>query len=106
MSIEKETQAENYYDERNTAEDSIKSSHSELQRSTEYANEELYPLEKLKELAYEWGEEANNPNRSERSRKVCRMISLRATLECACILNNVALMTECYRAMNEQALAA
>ena len=110
MSKEKEIETEFF--ERNTPEDAIKSSHSELQRSTEYAankkgsEEPLYSLDQLKAIAEEWGEEAYNPIRSERSQKVCRTISLRATLECACILNNVDLMVECYRLMNEQALAA
>ena len=104
--MSKEKEVENYYDERETAEDSIKSSHSELQRSINYANEEMYSLEQLKVIAYEWGEEASNPIRSERSQKVCRQISLKATFECACLLDNVDLMVECYRLMNEQALAA
>ena len=102
----KEKETENEFYERDTPEDNIKSSHSELQRSVNYANEEMYTLEQLKAIAYEWGEEASNPIRSERSRKVCHQISLKATFECACILDNVNLMVECYRLMNEQALAA
>ena len=104
--MSKEKEVENYYDEHDTPEDNIKSSHSEIQRSTEYANEELYSLDQLRDIAIEWDEQANNPIRSERSRAVCRTMSLRATFECACLLNRVDVMVECYRALNEQALAA
>lgn len=104
MSKEKEVETE--FVERNTPEDNIKSSHSELQRSTEYANGAKYNLEQLRAIAEEWGNETFNPIRSSRSQEVCRRIALLATFECACILGNVSLMTECYRALSEQALAA
>ena len=102
----KEKETENYYDERETPEDAIKSSHSEFERSINYANEEMYSLEQLRDIAIEWGEQADNPIRSERSKAVCRQISLKATFECACLLNRVDVMVECYRALNEQILAA
>jgi len=92
--------------ERDTPEDNIKSSHSELARSADYANSERYSLDQLRDIAIEWGEQADNPIRSDRSKEVCRTISLRATFECACLLNRVDIMTECYSAMNKQALAA
>ena len=104
--MSKEKEVENYYDKREIAEDSIKSSHSELARSADYANSERYSLDQLRDIAIEWGEQADNPIRSARSREVCRIISLRATFECACLLNRVDVMVECYRALNEQTLAA
>ena len=104
--MSKEKQVETEFFERDTPEDAIKSSHSEIQRSTDYADENKYSLDQLKAIAEEWGNETYNPIRSSRSQEVCRTIALRATFECAAKLGNVELMTECYRAMNEQALAA
>jgi len=102
----KNKEIETEFFERDTPEDSIKSSHSELQRSVDYADDRLYSLDQLKSIAIEWAEQVTNPHRSARSQAVCRTIALRATFECACVLGNVHLMTECYNAMNEQALVA
>jgi len=63
--------------------DDIESSQGELTYSKEYSNEELYPDDRLRLLAERWLEQAENPIRSERSRKVCGSIALRSTFELA-----------------------
>lgn len=65
------------------AEDEILSSHSELIRSHDYSNEEMYPMDSLRRLAEYWEEESENPIRSERSKNVCKLIAAMAHFELA-----------------------
>lgn len=86
--------------------DAIESTNSELLRSTDYSNEELYSLSKLEELGIYWMEEEDNPIRSERSKAVCRQITKRLSFECAYRTGRVPLLIDFYAAHNEQVLAA
>ena len=71
------------YVERPDPTDAIESTHSELIRSHDYSNEEMYPIDRLRVMAEYWQEEAQNPLRSERSKKLCGLIAKMCTFEIA-----------------------
>jgi len=92
MSNETETQFVEQYNPI----DSIESSHNELTRTANYSDEVLYSLERLRELAEYWQDEAMNPLRSERSQIACQKIATLATFECAYRLGNMDMLLDFY----------
>lgn len=81
--------------------DDIRSSHAELQRSNDYSNEVLYPLNKLEALGLYWMDEESNPLRSERSQAVCRQITKRLSFECAYRTGRIQTLIDFYGADHE-----
>jgi hypothetical protein len=77
--------------------DAIESTHSELIRAHDYSDEELYTTDMLRNLANKWDEEACNPIRSERSKKVCGLIASMCTFELAYRLGRVDTMINFYK---------
>ena len=102
MSKEKEP----YFVEQYNPIDEIESTHSELLRSKDYSNEELYTLGRLEELGLYWMEEEDNPIRSERSKAVCKQITKRLSFECAYRSGRVPLLVDYYTKNSEVELAA
>ena len=74
---------ENDYQKQVRITDQLESSHNELAKSTDYSDDRFYSDDRLREIAENWTEQASNPIRSERSRKVCGSIALRSTFELA-----------------------
>jgi glutathione synthase/RimK-type ligase-like ATP-grasp enzyme len=95
-----ETQATEF-ERQSRPEDELLNGWSELIRSKDYSNEELYTLERLQELGVIWMNEEDNPLRSPRGQAEAKHIAKLLAFECAYRKGQVQVLIDFYGAYHE-----